>query len=283
MALQLIHFTDKGETRSSNQDSYCARIANLGEKTVSFLAVCDGMGGLQAGEVASSAVIKELENWFDKTLPNLARIGLTEEQIFFSWHQRLEQIHDNLLAYAKQTSIRLGTTLSMLLLTDQMLYIAQVGDSRIYLDDRDQTIQLTKDQTLAMQEYEAGHLTPEMLESDIRKGVLLQCIGTGKMEPVFTCAERPSQGAVFVCSDGFYHLVSPEMLHQTLNQTENQAQLRTAFQQLVSFCRANGEKDNITGLALKWDSSDDLQIESTSWPEFWARVSGYGTFVEKHA
>ena len=58
MALQLVHITDKGATRPSNQDSFCARISNFGRETIAMLAVCDGVGGLQSGELASTGAVR---------------------------------------------------------------------------------------------------------------------------------------------------------------------------------------------------------------------------------
>lgn len=84
-----------------------------------------------------------------------------------------------------KTGIQLGTTVSALLLTRDALYQVQVGDSRIYLDDGLGLVQLSKDQTLAMREVEAGRLSLEALTTDRRSSILLQCLGYGKMEPVF--------------------------------------------------------------------------------------------------
>ena len=150
MALQLAHITDKGAVRLSNQDSFCARISNFGQETIALLTVCDGMGGLQSGELASTGAVRGFENWFEQQLPSLVREGLTEEAVFLSWHRMLETLHGTLCGYSEKEGIRLGTTVSALLLTRERFYQAQIGDSRIYLDDGITLEQMTKDQTLAM-------------------------------------------------------------------------------------------------------------------------------------
>ena len=152
MALQLAHITDKGAVRLSNQDSFCARISNFGQETIALLTVCDGMGGLQSGELASTGAVRGFENWFEQQLPSLVREGLTEEAVFLSWHRMLETLHETLCGYSEKEGIRLGTTVSALLLTRERFYQAQIGDSRIYLDDGITLEQMTKDQTLAMRE-----------------------------------------------------------------------------------------------------------------------------------
>ena len=161
MALQLVHITDKGATRPSNQDSFCARISNFGRETIAMLAVCDGVGGLQSGELASTGAVRCFEEWFERQLPEIVQSGLTADVVFFSWHRMLETLHTALCSYSGKTGIQLGTTVSALLLTRDALYQVQVGDSRIYLDDGLGLVQLSKDQTLAMREVEAGRLSPE--------------------------------------------------------------------------------------------------------------------------
>ena len=150
MALQLVHITDKGDVRSSNQDSFCARISSFGQETVALLAVCDGVGGLQAGELASTGAVRCFEDWFEQQLPQIMQSGLTDTMVFLSWHQILENLHNALCEYAERSAMQFGTTVSALLISSDRLYWVQVGDSRIYLDDGAGTEQLTKDQTLAM-------------------------------------------------------------------------------------------------------------------------------------
>ena len=84
MALQLVHITDKGEVRSSNQDSFCARISSFGQETVALLVVCDGVGGLQSGELASTGAVRCFEDWFEQQLPQIMGSELTETTLVAS-------------------------------------------------------------------------------------------------------------------------------------------------------------------------------------------------------
>lgn len=274
MALQLVHITDKGAVRTSNQDSFCARIANFGKQTVAMLAVCDGMGGLQFGELASTGAVRCFENWFDRQLPELMRTNLTERNIFISWHKMLEQLHQKLCSYAQNNGMQLGTTISTVLLTQDRLYLVQVGDSRVYLENGTALLQLTKDQTLAVQEMEAGRLSPEEARTDRRSSILLQCLGYGQMEPVFQSTERPQKGAVLLGSDGLCHKLTEAQLHWMLTEPKTREQLQHQLQEAVSFCRSCGETDNITALVLRWDDRENLRSDSKEWIEVWARLSG---------
>jgi serine/threonine protein phosphatase PrpC len=96
------------------------------------------------------------------------------------------------------------------------------------LDDGLGLVQLSKDQTLAMREVEAGRLSPEALTTDRRSSILLQCLGYGKMEPVFQCTKRPVQGAVLLCSDGLCHYTTRKELHGLLMETDSREQLQQA-------------------------------------------------------
>lgn len=274
MALQLVHITDKGAMRTSNQDSFCARISNFGKQTVAMLAVCDGMGGLQFGELASTGAVRCFENWFDRQLPELMRTDLTENSVFISWHKMLEQLHQKLCCYAKNNGIQLGTTISAVLLIQDRLYLVQVGDSRVYLDDGAMLLQLTKDQTLAVQEMEAGRLSPEEARTDRRSSILLQCLGYGQMEPVFQSTVRPQKGAVLLSSDGLCHKLTEAQLHRVLIEPKTREQLQNQLLEAVSFCRSSGETDNITALVLRWDDRANLRSDSKEWIEVWARLSG---------
>lgn len=274
MALQLVHITDKGDIRSSNQDSFCARISSFGQETVALLVVCDGVGGLQSGELASTGAVRYFEDWFEQQLPQIMKSKLTELTVFLSWYQMLEELHEKLCRYAERTGIQLGTTVSALLLSSDKLYLTQIGDSRIYLENGAEIRQVTKDQTLAMREQEAGRLSPEAMQTDRRNNILLQCLGYGKIQPVFQSMQCPRQGAVLLCSDGFCHCLTEEQLYQLLAGTETRDWLQQQLQQAVGYCRAHGETDNITALVLKWDGHEQKRSDSAEWLEVWARLSG---------
>ena len=141
-------------------------------------------------------------------------------------------------------------------------------------------MQLSKDQTLAMREVEAGRLSPDALTTDRRSSILLQCLGYGKMEPVFQCTKRPAQGAVLLCSDGLFHYTTWKELHGLLMKTDSREQLQQRLQVAVESCRRCGETDNITALALKWNDLSSLPSGTDDWIEVWARLSGEAAPIE---
>lgn len=265
MAIQLIHFSDCGPVRTANQDAYCAFSANTAAGTYSLLAVCDGMGGLSQGEVASATVVQDFADWFVQQLPvGLRESGLAPEAVFASWNQTLQGCHQRLKRAAEARQIRWGTTLSMILLTPDSYYVLHIGDSRIYLENGTELQMLTKDQTLAMWELEAGRLCAEQYAQDPRKNVLLQCIGDRSVTPAFRIGARPARGAVLLCSDGFYHTAAQEELHRILVQAGDRAALQQQVFRLADRARRWGETDNMTAVILRWDEAPSCRQSTLS-------------------
>lgn len=267
MSTQLVHYSDVGPVRASNQDAYCAFIANTAAGSIALVAVCDGMGGLSSGEVASATVIQGFADWFCVQLPLLVQDGaLRPEELFASWNRMLQDCHNRLKQAAAARQIRWGTTLSVVLLTPDSYYLLHVGDSRAYLEGGGALQLLTRDQTLAMRELEAGSLPAEQYAQDPRRNVLLQCIGDHTFTPDFRIGERPDCGAVLLCSDGFYHTVQPQELHTMLAGASDRNNLQQQVTALAARARDLGETDNITAVIFRWDDTPSERHDTLALP-----------------
>lgn len=274
MAIELVHFSDCGPYRKGNQDAYCARIAQTPVGTIAMVAVCDGMGGLKHGEVASAAVVTAFGDWFDQTLPGMIWGGLNAGAVSNSWNAVLQQQHEKIRSFGQRNGIRIGTTASVMLLTGAQYYILQVGDSRVYVDDAAQTRQLTVDQTLAMRELMAGRLSKEDFATDNRRNVLLQCVGDRTVAPVFQMGNTPRQGGCMLCSDGFCHYLQPEMVHEIMNGGQGRAALQRGMLGLGNMARSLAEQDNMTCVALRWADFDSVPAATVAlMPELEDRAS----------
>ena len=160
--------TDVGIIKKTNQDSVCLKVADIkGKEQAAMVAICDGMGGLSKGELASATVIRRLSDWFDNELP--IRLGK------YSWKALSEEfgkmikgLNYEIINYGKSVQTSLGTTLSMLLIIDGKYMIAHVGDSRVYRL-RDKLEQLTEDQTYVAREIKLGRMTPQQAAVDAPK------------------------------------------------------------------------------------------------------------------
>ena len=252
MSFQLVHFSNSGGYRPTNQDGYCIRISTTSVGIVSMLAVCDGMGGMSSGEVASSTVIHALGEWFDQFSSSLTPECLAPQIISQELHRIVSEKHQVLQRYGKNCGQHLGTTLSVILLTRMQYYLLHVGDSRIYLTDPWKTSQLTHDQTLAMRELEAKRITESEYQQDYRRNILLQCVGDQSVNPVFIVGESPVEGGVLLCTDGFYHTVKRKEIHAAMRQPGGKITIQQCLLSLANRARTQGETDNITCIALRW-------------------------------
>ena len=177
MKYKAAYYTDVGIKKKNNQDSLAIKIAETPKGSAVFAIICDGMGGLAKGELASKEVICAYCDWFEKDFPELVLSGTFNASILKQqWDMIAINENEKLKAYGEAQGIMIGTTLSAMLMYGEHYYIIHVGDSRVY-ELTTEVTQLTKDQTLVAREVAAGRLTPEQAEKDSRRSILLQCIG----------------------------------------------------------------------------------------------------------
>ena len=248
-------YTDAGISRANNQDSLCVRRATLSSGgEIMMAAVCDGMGGLKKGELASAATVESFGKWFDDTMPQLPHLCAEDfHEIRRQWEKLIRNIHNRLSAYGRRTGTRLGTTLSALLAYNDRYLSATVGDSRIY-EVNDEVRQLTRDQSLVELEIEAGRITEDEARHHPQRNILLQCIGDDPpVVPAFT-EGRLLGGAIYlICSDGFVHEVPKAELAEKMDPLclHTKEKISEAIVSLVEVCKERGEQDNITVVAFK--------------------------------
>lgn len=245
--------TDVGNFKSVNQDSVSVQLLEINGQQLVFAVLCDGMGGLQRGELASASVIYAFRSWCASELPVLLEKGLRDGDIRREWIRVIRDCNEKIKAYGRENGVRLGTTVTVLLLTQKRCYIANVGDSRAY-ELRDRVTQLTRDHSVVAREVEQGLLTPEQAETDPRRSVLLQCIGASEeVYPEFFFG-TPRQDTVYLlCSDGFRHEISlDEMFTQLapsrMNSRENMGREERT---LIRLIKERNERDNITVAAIR--------------------------------
>ena len=245
--------TDIGIRKSTNQDSALVMEAETDVGRVLLTVICDGMGGLAKGEVASSAVIREFSQWFEQQLPCILAIENPTDRIFSSWEKIALACNEKIFAYGKRHGVSMGTTLVAMLFIGEKYYIINIGDSRAYcLSDR--LYLLTKDQTFVAREIAAGRMTPEEAKIDPRRSVLLQCVGaSAKVTPDFLKGKIQRNAVYFVCSDGFRHQISEEEIMEKLgpDNAANMEELKYGCVYLTELVKNRKETDNITVAAIK--------------------------------
>lgn len=245
--------TDIGLVKDTNQDSLVIKSGKCNAKEVVLAVLCDGMGGLNKGELASAETVRRFGKWSEEQLPKIVEQGNMFRQIREDWNGMITDINQELYMYGQDNHTNLGTTITGIIIVDNEYLIINVGDSRTYILDED-IYQLTEDQSLIAREVKLGRLTEEQAKTDPRKNVLLQCVGaTEDIEVEFYDGKLASGQGVLLCSDGFRHVVSDDEIYSYLKPDDMNSELiiTQTLRQLIALNIARKESDNITAAFIK--------------------------------
>lgn len=253
-------YTDTGIQKETNQDSICVRRAAITDAGEVIMAiVCDGMGGLKKGEVASAAGVNAFGAWFDKNLRSLPMLcGADFSLIQRQWTALIEELHQSLQRYAARSGAQLGTTITAFFAYADRYFTMNIGDSRIY-ERKNGLLQLTQDQSLVAREIAAGRITEEESRHHPQRNILLQCLGAGDhVTPVFTAGKIRDDALYLLCSDGLVHEMSPEELAERFQAVylNSKDAMTAALREATELCKSRGETDNITSVLIKTRESD---------------------------
>ncbi|MCM1543483.1 MAG: serine/threonine-protein phosphatase [Blautia sp.] len=243
--------TDVGTTKDTNQDSILVKHGKCLGGELLMAIVCDGMGGLSKGELASATVVRSFSKWFDEELPyeledpDLRVIG-------GKWSFMLKDLNLSILEHAQKENITMGTTFTGILFIGDRYMIAHVGDTRVYHIGKGME-QLTKDQTYINREISRGNMTPEQAKTDKRRNMLLQCVGASDLlEPEIMIGES-EKGAYMLCTDGFRHEITDTEMYESLNPVNfyNKEAMHSNARYLIDLVKQRKEKDNISVILIK--------------------------------
>lgn len=244
--------TDIGTTKNTNQDSAMIKHAMTEAGEVLMAVVCDGMGGLANGELASATVVRAFSKWFNETLP--IELEHADMQIIgLKWSNMLKDLNQKILQHGSKYG-NMGTTFSGMLFIGNAYLIVHVGDTRVY-QIGNRMVQLTEDQTFVAREIRNGNMTVEQAKKDRRRNMLLQCVGASKRVEPQVITGRIERGMYMICSDGFRHEVSEAELFQSLhaaNFADKQA-MHGKARYLIDLVKSRGERDNISVVLIKAD------------------------------
>lgn len=246
--------TDVGIKKKINQDSITIRTGTCNGRNVTMSILCDGMGGLQQGEVASATVIHRFIEWSNSRLVNIIDRDDLINEVEKQWKELLENINQELYQYGKDNHTNLGSTITGVLVVDEQYIIVNVGDSRTYILDED-IYQITEDQSLMAREIKLGRLTEEQAAVDPRRNILLQCVGaTENIEIEFYTGIICRGQAFLLCSDGFRHKLSDDEIFQYMEPTKMNSDryIEKTLEELVRINMERQETDNITAAYIKF-------------------------------
>lgn len=243
--------TDTGISKDTNQDSVLLKHAECNMGEVLMAVICDGMGGLSKGELASATVIREFSRWFEEELPYELE-NLDMQIVGAKWTLMMKDLNVRILEYGQKIGVSIGTTFTGLLIANDRYLIGHVGDTRVYHINT-AVRQLTIDQTFVVREVQRGTLTPEQAKTDKRRNMLLQCVGASeKVEPDIMQGDC-REGIYMLCSDGFRHEITDAEIYKFLNPRNcgERDAMRVNVRYLIEENKRRKEKDNISVILIR--------------------------------
>jgi serine/threonine protein phosphatase PrpC len=241
-AVDSVWKTDTGRQRRDNEDSAYVRVP--------LFVVADGMGGAQAGEVASALAVEE----FRRGLPDAeAGQATTEQRLAARVQTANRRIYET--AQTERDQSGMGTTLTAVYLDGSDLVIAHVGDSRAYVLRNSELTRLTHDHSLVEELMRRGKLTPEQAAEHPQRSIITRALGIEPDVEVDTWSYPARAGdVVLLCSDGLTSMIDEGLVAQVLRSTPD---LEQAGEQLIREANEAGGRDNITVILFAVADTDD--------------------------
>jgi serine/threonine protein phosphatase PrpC len=225
--------TDTGRKRRRNEDAYVCEPP--------LFAIADGMGGAQAGEVASRLAAAALKESGAKTLGG-------EQRISDLIQEANRRVYDR--SSTDPTTSGMGTTITVALVEDGNVAFGHVGDSRAYLIRDGLMEQVTEDHSLVNELLKSGKLSPEEAEAHPQRSVITRALGTDPDVDADTFTIEAKTGDVFLlCSDGLTDMVSEREIQELVERSRED--LNAALKSLVRAANRSGGEDNITVVAFE--------------------------------
>ncbi|MFV0424797.1 MAG: Stp1/IreP family PP2C-type Ser/Thr phosphatase [Bacilli bacterium] len=233
--------SDVGKIRSTNEDSVFVSSNRYGH---TLAVVADGMGGHNAGDVASKVIVNKISKMWATT----AKISSVSEAKTWLTNQ-IKEVNTHILKYS-QTNGQLngmGSTVVVAVCLEDKTIIANVGDSRAYAVFNSKLLQITKDQTLVNELLDQGEITELEAKFHPQKNILMQAVGTSKVLKIDFYEIENDYKYLLLCSDGLTNMVDYKVIEEVILNNE----LETSVSKLVELANSNGGHDNVTVVLLK--------------------------------
>ena len=235
--MQIFSKTDRGRVRTDNQDAYFA--GKITDDSV-FAVVCDGMGGANAGNVASELAVRHISEYVIRSYRYGMDMTDTEKTL------KNAIVSANISLYDKAVNntelAGMGTTAVAAFVKDGTAVIAHVGDSRIYLVNGE-IKQLTRDHSVVQSLIESGKITPEDAKVHPRKNVITRALGAEEDVAVDSdCLNLSNGDTLLLCSDGLTNFLDDKDILTVFQNND----ISAVAERLVEEANKNGGGDNIT-------------------------------------
>ena len=238
--MKIFSMTDVGRKREMNQDYVFATDESLGTLP-NLLVVADGMGGHKAGDFASKYTVEVLKEELKHTLKDGPE-EILKDAAQTANHKLIEKADEDINLEG------MGTTLVAATVIDHTLYFINVGDSRLYLLNKD-IRQLSRDHSLVEEMVRLGGIKPEEAKHHPDKNIITRAVGAeDKVEPDFFTVELQEGEIVLMCSDGLTNMLEDEEIRMIISGARD---LVEKAESLVEAANANGGRDNISVILIE--------------------------------
>lgn len=232
--------TDVGNIRKINEDSYRVYNGDL----YSYAIVADGMGGHQAGEVASSMAVDSICDYIEKHID----VGLDRFQVMEIIRRGFLYANSKIYAYSceNESVMGMGTTATLCLVRDGYVIFAHVGDSRAYMLGNEIT-QITRDHSYVQELVKLGQITPEEAKHHPRRNFITRAMGVEQELKVDTGVKPYNGERILLCSDGLIDEIEDDELFEIANRGTT----GNCVEKLIELAKERGGKDNITAVLME--------------------------------
>lgn len=240
MFLDVYGASDIGCVRSLNEDSFC--IYGFGEgHAPGFCILSDGMGGHNAGEVASQKTVQFVSE-------KLMDLSVGPKEIQAAVHDANHRIYQ--MAQNNQSQQGMGATMVVVVINPKEAYLANVGDSRAYACRGEELLQITKDHSVVEEMVENGSLTREEAKRHPQRNIITRAIGTDPtVEPDIFEYDYQAGDCLLLCSDGLSGMVEEEEMQEILVKSKD---AKETVSLLIDAARGYGGSDNITAICIRF-------------------------------
>ncbi len=233
--------TDIGNHRESNQDMYDCGIFETGD---SWVVVCDGMGGVSGGQIASELCVEKVSSAIKRGYRANLSVKAAQNLLLSAIAASNSIVHDK--AQQEPQYHGMGTTIVAAIIIKNIVVIAHVGDSRAYILSGKTVKQITKDHSLVQLMIDNGKITADEAKTHPDKNIITRAVGVVNFVDVeFDVCDINSGEKLLVCTDGLSGSVSDEEMINIINEYSD-----SSAEKLVEKALENGSRDNITVVVM---------------------------------
>ncbi len=242
--MKIVAKTDTGLKRTNNQDSYAA-----GELpgSVAWAVVCDGMGGVAGGNLASSTAVKLIS----ERISSSYRPGMSAGSIRNMLMSAISAANIEVYEMSRQNPELngMGTTVVVSIVANETVYVAHAGDSRAYILSNNKLYQLTRDHSYVQEMVDSGKITPDEAREHPRKNLITRALGVSEELRIDFCEESITENDVLLmCTDGLTNFIETNEIYELTAD----GKFYEYAERLVNRANNNGGGDNITVVTVSY-------------------------------